>query len=92
MPLAFTSREWAGLMAMKSHLKLSMEAQDPALAHGHVPRASVGVAGLWTGKDVPGNKLCSGKFDKGLSLKSRFSLSPYGMLMSSWNCWKKGTV
>lgn len=64
MPLSLTSREWAGLMAMKSHLRLSMETQSPALAHSHVPRASVGVAGLWTGKDAPGSKLCSVKFDK----------------------------
>lgn len=72
MPLALTSREWAGLMAIKSHLRLSMEgameAWGPALAHSRVPRASVGVAGLWTGKDAPGNKLCSEKFDKGPTL------------------------
>lgn len=92
MPLALTSREWAGLIAMKSHLRLSMEAWGPALAHSHLPRASVGVAGLWTGKDAPGNKLCSVKFDKRPSLWSKFSLSPSGMLMNSWHCWKKGTI
>lgn len=70
MPLALTSREWAGLMAIKSHLSLSMkgamEARGPALAHSRVPRASVGVAALWTRKDAPGNKLCSVKFDQPL--------------------------
>lgn len=92
MPLILTSREWAALRAMKSHLRLSMEAWDPALVHSHVPRASVLVAGLWAGKGTPGNKLCSVKCDKDPSLWSKFSLSPYGMLMGSWYNWMKGTL
>lgn len=46
IPLALTSREWAALMAMKSHLRMPMEARGPALSHSHVPRASMGVAAL----------------------------------------------
>lgn len=49
MPLIHTSREWDGLMAMKSHLRLSMGAQGPALSHSRVPRASKGMARLWIG-------------------------------------------
>lgn len=59
-----------------------MEAQSSALAHSHVPRASVGVAGLQTGKDAPGNKLCSVKFGK----RSRGPASGQNSLFSLMGC------
>jgi len=42
MPLALTSRKWSGFLAIKPHLKLSMEdameACGPGFAPRHVPK------------------------------------------------------